>query len=401
MTSQQIIATEAPLAARASQHRWDVITCEYPPRIGGVADYTYQVASGLAQEGDEVHVWCPASDLPPRSAEGITVHCLSGTFSSKDLELLGEELDRASGARRLLVQWVPQGFGYRSMNVGLCWWLWRRAAQGDRVEIVAHELFLPFPAGSLLGSAAALVQRFMALILLRAASRVWTSTPSWERYWRGYALGRQVRFEWLPIPSNIPAPEDAEAGAVLHQRYAGKDRFLIGHFGTFGSAVTSLLEPILVMLDGDTANQVFLLIGSGSERFRQELIRKQPALEGRIHATGALNSSDLSRHLAACDMLIQPYPDGVSTRRTSVMAGILQGKPVVTTCGVLTEPVWSETGAVTLAPAGETNRFVDCVRALRDDRAERVRAGESGRRLYRERFDISHTIRTLRQSAQH
>ena len=40
---------------------WHLITCEYPPRTGGVSDYTRLVAEGLSEAGDEVHVWCPPS----------------------------------------------------------------------------------------------------------------------------------------------------------------------------------------------------------------------------------------------------------------------------------------------------------------------------------------------------
>ena len=35
---------------------WHLITCEYPPDIGGISDHTAQLASGLAAAGDEVHV---------------------------------------------------------------------------------------------------------------------------------------------------------------------------------------------------------------------------------------------------------------------------------------------------------------------------------------------------------
>ena len=45
---------------------WHIVTSEYPPDVGGVSDYTRQVAEGLARMGDEVHVWCPrAAEGPP------------------------------------------------------------------------------------------------------------------------------------------------------------------------------------------------------------------------------------------------------------------------------------------------------------------------------------------------
>ena len=45
--------------------RWHLVTSEYPPDIGGVSDYTAQLARALAGAGDEVHVWCPGEARPP------------------------------------------------------------------------------------------------------------------------------------------------------------------------------------------------------------------------------------------------------------------------------------------------------------------------------------------------
>ena len=36
---------------------WHIVTGEYPPDSGGVADYTAAVARALADSGAEVHVW--------------------------------------------------------------------------------------------------------------------------------------------------------------------------------------------------------------------------------------------------------------------------------------------------------------------------------------------------------
>ncbi len=39
---------------------WHVISCEYPPQIGGVGNYVAAVVEGLSAAGHRVHVWCPA-----------------------------------------------------------------------------------------------------------------------------------------------------------------------------------------------------------------------------------------------------------------------------------------------------------------------------------------------------
>jgi glycosyltransferase involved in cell wall biosynthesis len=379
---------------------WHVITSEYPPQSGGVSDYTSLLAAGLAERGDEVHVWCPVCPGALPTNQGIAVHRQFVTFSPAELQRVGKELDCFPGPRRVLVQWVPHGYGYRSMNVGFCWWLWKRAKRhGDRLELMVHEPSLPFRWGSPRQNAAALVHRLMTMLLLHAAKQVWMSIPGWEPRLRPFAFGRQVRFEWLPIFSNVPIANNPARAREIRRRYVDQgDPVLIGHFGTFGPLITALLEPILLALAGDPARQSFLLMGQGSEQFREELIRKQPRLAALVHASGQLPAEELSYHLTACDVLIQPYPDGVSSRRTSFMAGLSHGKPMVTTTGELTEILWSQSNAVALAPSGDTRAFVERVRQLSVDAAERLRVGAAARRLYQERFDSAHIIETLRQA---
>src|SRR4051812_4206756 len=120
-----------------------ILTPEYPPITGGVADYTRLIAHKLAEAGEVVHVWCPANGRPEPSRL-VDVHADCGTFGRADLARLGALLDRFESPRRLLVQWVPHGYGFRAMNIGFCKWLWNRSRRGDRVELMVHEPYLAF-----------------------------------------------------------------------------------------------------------------------------------------------------------------------------------------------------------------------------------------------------------------
>jgi len=376
-----------------------IITPEYPPQPGGVSDYTAQVAEGLAQAGEEVHVWCP-----PTTAEGavpigpVKIHRDLGHVSRQDLRVIGEQLDRYPAPRRILLQYVPHGYGRRSMNVPFCTWLWRRAkSDGDILEIMVHEAFLNFE-GSWRQYGAALVHRLMTIILLRAATRVWFSNGESERRWKSYTLGRKVPFQLLPVPSNIRPARDETAIQALG-RYAPEGVLLLGHFGTYGLPVVSVLEPILSKIAREMPGQPLLLMGTGSQEFRKHLIERYPAWEKNLHATGSLAPDELSRHIAACDLLIQPYPDGATTRRTSLMVGLSHGKPILTTRSHVTEPLWEQGAAVCLTPAGDAEAFVKLLGELLGNSNERARMSLAAQKLYRERFDISHTVAALRLPA--
>ncbi|HEX8272428.1 MAG TPA: glycosyltransferase [Longimicrobiaceae bacterium] len=371
-----------------------IVTAEYPPQPGGVSDYVRGVAAGLAAAGERVHVWCPPAAEVASEDAGVEVHRELGRISRADLRRMGALLDAFPAPRRLLVQWVPHAYGFRAMNLGFCLWVRERAARGDRVEIMVHEPFLAFGGSARQGVVAA-VHRAMTVVLLGAAERVWVSTPAWAERWRKYRLGRTVPFEWTPIPSNVPVVEDADGAAAVRSRYAPAGGRLIGHFGTYRANVTELLEPILVGALEGGPGRAALLLGRGGERFRDEVVGRHPALAGRVHSPGALSSDELSRHLAACDLLVQPYPDGVNGRQTSLAACLEHGRAVVTTEGASTEGVWRESGAVAMARVGDAEAAVGLVDRLLADDAERARLGAAAERLYDERFHLRHTIAAL------
>lgn len=372
---------------------WHILTCEYPPDVGGVSDYTRQIAEGLARAGDQVHVWCPHRAEGSRTP-GVQVHPDLGRASLANLKRIERSLREFPPQRRLLVQWVPHGFGYHSMNVWFCLWLARRAWAGDRVELMVHEPYLEFR-GPLKHRVMASVHRLMTMVLLGASRRVWMSIPAWESRLRPYALGRRVPMDWLPVPGCVGSGE-SEASNSVRRAYASDDQCLIGHFGSYGDAVSDLLEARLCSLVDRCPEAMVLLIGAGSDRYRESLIERHPSLSSRLHATAYVAPEYLGNVIAACDLFLQPYPDGISSRRTSAMACLSHGKPVVTTRGHLTEALWSRDQAVALADVDDINGFAQlAVRLASDERARRL-MGERARRLYDDTFALGRIVATLK-----
>lgn len=368
------------------------------------------VAGGLAAAGDEVHVWCPAIDNGTSAAEGngavgnstdVFVHREMGGFKPADLRRVGRQLNQFSAPRRLLVQWVPHGYGLKSMNMAFCLWLRQRAVRyRDEVEVMVHEPYLAFGEGSWKQSGAAAVHRLMTMVLLDGAQRVWMSIPAWEARLRPYALRRKLPFHWLPVASNIPVVDDARGVEAVRARYAPQREQIVGHFGTYDRKIAKLLSDSVPALLKDCGGCLVLLVGHGSEAMRDALTAMQPELRGRIHATGTLSADALSLHISACDLLLQPYVDGVSSRRTSVMVGLAHGVPVVTTSGRLTESLWRESEAVSLVSAGDITALVRETRDLLMDKARRQRLSIAAETLYRDRFHLKHTIAALRLAAE-
>lgn len=377
---------------------WHLLTGEYPPQPGGVSDYTAQLAAALAGAGAEVHVWTIpvlGDDMP--SSPGVTVHRAAGRWSPSDLARLDTLLDSFPAPRRLLAQHVPPLWGYRGLNLAFGRWLRKRRSLGDDVRIMFHEVryhtrLMDKPTRWLLAA----VHWRLVYDMLAASTQVYVSTPSWERTIRkSGAPGRRARIIWLPVPSNIPVIDDPTGVAVLRARLAPEGATIVGTFGTFSGAVAALLSQSLPYLLLGHPDRRALLLGRGGERFAERLTAAHPSLTGRLDAPGDLSASDVSRYLQTCDVVLQPYPDGVTSRRTSTMAALAHGRAVVTNAGALAEPLWTNRGAVALAPGPDPGALVQTAETLLADPAARTRLGVEARQFYESTFAIERMVATL------
>ena len=378
---------------------WHVITGEYPPQPGGVSDYSRLIARRLAAEGDDVHVWAPgpsaSCDSESAIDEGVTVHWIRGGFGVPSLRGLGASIERIGGTARLLAQYVPQAFGYKGMNVAFCLWL---AGRRESVWAMFHEVVFPRATSQpMRHRVLASVTAVMARIVARASERLFVSTPAWADILRSIAPGAPAA-EWLAVPSTIPRVGDRDDAHGIVRRYGGNGARLVGHFGSYGPLIARHLEVAIPALLERAPDASILLLGEGGVALRQRLVDAGPALSRRIWATGRLAAREASLHLLACDLMIQPFVEGVTTRRTSVMAALLHGVPTVTTSGRLTEPLWRQTGAVALAPATDPAALAAVASALLGDPTARERLGAAGEAAYDRLFDVRHTIAALRRT---
>jgi glycosyltransferase involved in cell wall biosynthesis len=373
---------------------WHILTGEYPPQSGGVSDYSRLVACALAQAGDVVRIWAPPCSGTDPSDPGVCVHRLPDHFGPKSLGVLDSVLRRPNSTRRLLLQYVPQAFGYKGMNLPFCVWLYSRRRR-ERIWVMFHEVAYPFRRKEpVLNYVLAAVNHLMAAIVSRAAQRCFASTLAWFPLIR--KLHPRRRIEWLPIPSSMPTEVPLDAGAAVRARYgAGGGRPLVGHFGTFGKEISPLVENVLPKVVAADPKRLGLLIGRRSEQVLPRMLQSRPDLEGRLFATGPLPSCELAASLAACDLLVQPYPDGVTTRRTTLMAPLALGVPVVTTYGALTEPFWHQESLVALAPVESPEEMAVQADKLLNDPTARRRLANSAQNAYRRMFAIERTVQVI------
>lgn len=368
---------------------WHLLTGEYPPEGGGIADYTALLARALAAAGRDVHVWTPAR-VEPSDDGGVTVHAMDG-FSGGALARLGAELDRFPAPRRLLVQYAPQAWGLRGMNVPFCRWLLARRQAGDDVRVMFHEPFFPFgwqrPQRNLLAA----VNRWMARLLLRASTRAYVSIAAWEKLLRPLAPPG-LEFTVLPIPATIPFVDRPAQVAELRRRLSEDGRRAVFvHFGTYGAMIAPMLLSGMASLAAFYPRACFLLLGAGGPAFAGRLRGEDADFsEAVVTAPGRLSAEEVSLYLQAADVAIQPYPDGADTRRTSLMACLANGVPTVTTRGRFTGMLLSQAPIARYLPAVPGQ-----LASLAMELMAKPALDLEMRAYYRGHFAIEHTVARL------
>lgn len=383
----RVLSPARTLPAPASMLTWRIITGECAPQQGGVADYVAGVAQALAGAGDQVEIHVP-DPWEGTVRGGVTVRLLPDRFGPLTLAAL-QVLQRLSPAV-LLLQHSPFSYGARGLNVLFPRLL--RAVPGPKV-VMFHEVAWPLEPGQPLRHALlAHAQRDMARALLDQSSAACVSTHAWTPTLR--ALGWRRETTVLPVPSNLLPPEGLPPRASLRAALSlPAEGRLLGHFGTYAAPVAGPLRAAVPALLADSSRRL-LLLGRGAVGFRAQLCAQLPGLAARLHAPALEAPADVSRALCACDVMVQPYADGVTTRRTSFMAGPAHGISTCSNRGPLTEEGWADVPGVRLAQDSSPAALAAAVDAALG--ADTESDGRAAAAAYAARFSMAHTVARLR-----
>ena len=224
----------------------------------------------------------------------------------------------------------------RGANLPFCRWFSRLRRPAADVRVMFHEPYFYFtwrrpwsPSNGL-----AVVQRLMARALLGGAGRVYYS----DRNLAAVSAERPRRT--LAIPSSVPDAVAAEA--IARQRAAATNGQpqapLVGHFGTYGAH-----RRRRALHDAAGAHRPSAAAPSRAPRGRWSGFPARLAADAsrarrpQPRPQAASTPRRWRRALRACDVLLQPYPDGITTRRTSAMAGLRSGVATVSSNGPFTE----------------------------------------------------------------
>jgi glycosyltransferase involved in cell wall biosynthesis len=364
-----------------------LLSGEYPPRPGGVGDYTEQLARALGARGHHVSALTIESGALAiyhvGAAEGApwreTLVGYAGLdWSHRCWPAVVAALDRL-GPDWLHIQYQTGAYAMRP-GVNLLPWRLRGLAGRPRVAATFHDLLEPY-----LFPKAGPARRWVNARLARDADAVVATNAADARGLAALRPPGAPAPAVIPIGSNIPvapppgfAREDWRAALG-----AAPGELLVAYFGllaaskgvdTLVEALARLAAPWRLVLVGGAATAPQDVAHARDVRARIAAL----GLAARVVETGQLPAPEVSAHLLAADVAALPFRDGASFRRGSLLAALAHGCPLVTTAPAEAADAAALAPAAALVPPDDPAALAAALARLAADPAARRALGAAG-----------------------
>lgn len=354
-----------------------VITAALPPQLDGIGDYTALLCAELTKSAC---VRILTSHSPAHHPlPSIVIEELFSPSEPKSVCRIADSV-QANPPDWLLLQYNPFAYGKWGLNPYLPQTIraLRRRLPQMRFALMLHETFVPPIRWQF--RVMRLWQRWQLKALGRSADLLFFSTESWIEELKPWFPGRPMVH--LPVGSNMPR--------VTISSQEARERLDIGQekcvLGIFGTAHPSRMLG-LIRQSAEAAQQAghaiqILYMGPDGATIRK-------TFEGLpVIADGPLPAEEISRRLAAVDLYLSPFIDGVSTRRGSFITGLQHGLPTLGTCGQWTDSLLKaqDGQAFQLTDVHSPEQFTSHLRTLLDMPLRRAELGQRAAALFEEVF---------------
>jgi len=366
-----------------------------PPDPSGVTDYGHLLNQALRREGltvDEHWSVNPATSFGG-SARATVHHLARARAIPSDSATLWHYSSFAYGVRGIPLPGVLFGLLVR--------------ARGGTVITVVHEAVYPWGRRGWRGGLQAITQRIALFWVLLGSNAVVVTTSARAEAFRHLRWPHSRTVSYLPVFSTIGEPAEP---AVLREHPVPPVIGVLSHSSE--GARADLLFQVLERLrrlgpeqsserddgpdrpswrhDDSIVPRVVLLGAPGPSspggRRWSDLARRR-GMDRHLEFTGVVAEGELGSNLEACDLLVLLDPDGPTSRKTTLAAGLAHGMPIVALDGSDRWTDLVERGAVVVVP-GEPGPFALALGDLLDSAERRRRLGLAARSFYRERMRL-------------
>jgi len=361
----------------------DILVQSLPPVPDAIGEYTACFASHLTSYF-RVNIFT-GDESPADGIGGVAVKQVfkSNRPSGRRFGPLLDEIE-ASDSTILLLQYNPFAWGRRGWAPDLPRLLARvkRRKPNTLLVVMFHETFMMFPGFRY--RIMRFYQERQFRKLLAVADLAFYSSSKWAD--QHQSAGGSCVALTLPVGSNLPLSGLDQVAAKRRLGFDNSD-FVCSVFG--GNHVSRMFDRIDMAISAIAKS----LVGQCRTRliYIGDSDRAWKVGDAMVHCLGRLSAQNAADAIAASDLMINPFLDGISTRRGSAMAALQHGVPVLTTKGHNTEEIWTQEAmrSVCMVDVVDTDRlWADA--AVRfanqvNDSQEGMRS--SIRSFYRRNFD--------------
>lgn len=369
------------------------LTGEYPTMQGGIADYTANLARHLRPLEITPSVLISRKyngDQHPDMGEysvdvdGVRVYPFISQWNRHSWAEIRQFLV-THPTDILHIQYQAAAFDLGGWVNWLPWYL-RWWAGRPKIVTTLHDLRIPylFPKAGILRwwTVLALARFSDAVICTNAEDAQALRAHRWGRHVTEIPLGNNVavnpprnynRQEWR---ENLSLPESAFVLAYfgfLNESKGGEDLI-----GVLDALVQRGIDARLLMVGGDVGDSDPSNVAY-AQRVRTLIAERN--LADRIIFTGYVDVRDVSGHLLAADAAVMPYRDGVSFRRTTLIAVLRHRLPVISTTPAILLRQIIDGENMLLAVPGDVSALAEATIRVVNDGALRERLQQGAAEL--------------------
>jgi hypothetical protein len=341
------------------------VSSKAPPHTCGVGDYTINFSNNCKIKLNlninlVVEVTCDYQSEP------ITILPIVENWSPASFQTLFLTL-KASNVQTIILQYTCWSYSPKGLNLDLIPF-WQQCSKHFQTILIAHETYLPWSIkhpGTWITSPR---QKYLLKQLVQTSHQVFSGSEVYLqqikqltplRLARGNAHHQKLHY--LPIPSNIPpAPlTPIQHQKIKQQLHIPPHYHILALFGCQESIHQDWLTKIDRHLQELNQPIYWLLLGN-AQRITSPLLNP-------VIRPGHLTPNQLSHHLQIADLLLMPHRLGISAKRTTLMAALEHGIPIVGTHGYLTDAFFHNLPSIQLVPDHHYPQFAaQVIKAISD-----------------------------------
>ena len=350
-----------------------IIAAALPPQMDGIGDYTALLATELAHSAT---VTVLTASKTPDAIRRVGIQTVFSVQEPRSVWNLAEHIS-TDKPDWVLLQYNPFSYGRWGLNLHLPEVI-HTIKQKTKIAVMVHETFTPI--FNLQSAVMNLWQRRQFQRLGDCADVLFYSTEC-ARHLYPSRFPKSRRFH-LPVGSNIPFVPISKFQARAELNISD-DTFVLGLFGTsHRSRMLTRVSDAALTVRQAGKKPLVLSLGPDADAIKQ-------ALHGfPVCAEGPLPGEEISRRMAAMDLYLTPFTDGISTRRGTLICGLQHGLPIVGTSGSSTDSrLKSENGrSFLLADAHCPKQYQSHILDLLKQPERREELGRNARQLFADNF---------------